>query len=129
MRMLLVGGYFHVLVSFLLHDGFVARFPAEGLPLWMRRQPLVGFAFGLLLAAGGVATLFRAGNCIRTARSFLALYLMLLFLNGAWLICRSGHLFESMYPWAAGLLIFWTLGTVCHVGGRDFRRGWKRGMS
>jgi hypothetical protein len=107
--MLGVGGYFHGLMSFLLFHGLVARLPAEGLPLWIRLQPWAGFALGLLLAVGGVGSLFLARNFLESARRIFSFYLLFFMMDGLWVLQSAARPSAMGYPLAAGLLIFFTI--------------------
>lgn len=112
--LLVFSGYFHALVSLLLLHGRLAQWPAHFLPLWMRLQPWVGFALGLLLAIGGVFSLFLARNCRRAARRVFALYLLFFMLNGGWVLQSTARPSAMVLPLAAGLLIFLTISSVCN---------------
>jgi hypothetical protein len=123
-QLLLLAGYFHAVVSFILFFGLLSRFPSEGVPVWLRLQAVIGLGLGIFLLAGGFFSLFMARDATRAARFVLSLYLVFLFGEGVWLYHRAFHSFGMLYPWVSGLLTFLTVGTVCNV--RPQGRRWRR---
>lgn len=128
-QLLLLAGYFHAVVSFFLSFGLLSRFPSGGVPVWLRMQAVVGFGLGIFLVAGGISSLFVARNAIRAARTVLAIYLTLLFAEGMWIYHKALHPLGVLYPWAAALLVFSTLGTVCDVRPQSRHRQWRKAVS